>query len=67
MSETQQWLVTRRPGSPGRRAGLAWPEGESTVAGLSPAQVDDLRADPGYTVSMVAALPAAPEPKGKRT
>lgn len=44
------WRVTRGPDAPRRRAGREWAIGDTCVADLTAAQLEQLRADPGYTV-----------------
>ena len=68
--------VTRLPGAPPRRAGMAWAIG-TVEADLTHAQIASLRSDPGYRCEPVAArepvppadMPPAdmPRPRAART
>jgi hypothetical protein len=71
MSDTAAYTVTRGPSAPPRRAGRAWPVGE-TVAELTGAQVAAIAADPGYAIAPVsvsggsgAEKPPAGNPAGR--
>jgi hypothetical protein len=71
MPDTAAYTVTRSPSAPPRRAGRAWPVGE-TVSELSGAQVAAIEADPGYSVAPYSSMgvasaekPAAGNPAGR--
>lgn len=58
------WCVTRAPAAPARRAGRTWAVGDTRVSDLAAADLAQLQADPGYTVTPLdvpdARAPAAP-------